>query len=525
MDLLQPPPPRSPPGSPVAQSDDLLLAQNLLISVTRACDVLFGITSLVLAALGFWLFLLGDAHITTVIALWLMPLINVVWSVATRKRKRITSDLIRGLVCLPITAFIYVAEQGVFEKMWIPALLMTVGIGLLVGLSARSGLLGCAVTFVYAATLFGSAWIELGRCDLAALDDSFGLWLTGCVVSVVANKLGRTVDEARRQRDAAREQKDRAEAVMLQLTERSCELTTAIDNLHTEMNARMRIEVELRQAQKLESVGRLAAGVAHEINTPVQFVSDSLQFVRDGMTDLFVVVDRLETVQRQVLDGAQTRDVAAIAATATDSADLPYLVEHIPKAVDRALEGLDRVATIVRSMKEFAHPDSKTMADADLNHAIESTLTMARNEYKYVAELETELGELPPVRCHVGELNQAVLNIVVNAAHAIADVVRDTGGKGRIRVRTYRDADDVVIAIADTGGGIPEHTRDHIFDPFFTTKEVGRGTGQGLAIARSVIVDKHHGRLDFETRLGEGTTFFIRLAIDGAPDAFGAEAA
>ena len=524
---MDPSPPTTrpePPGSSAAQPDDPLLAPNLLLSVTRACDVLFGIVAILLAALGVWLFVLDNVHLGTVIALWLMPVINGVWSVVTRKWTRLTADLLRGLGCLPITAFIYVAEQGVFEKLWIPALLMSVGIGLTIGLSSRSSVLGCLVTFAYAATLFAAAWIDLGRCDLAALDDAFGLWLTGCVVSVVSNKLGRTVEEARRQRDAAREQKDRAEAVMLQLTERSCELTTAIDNLHTEMEARMRIEVELRQAQKLESVGRLAAGVAHEINTPVQFVSDSLQFVRDGMTELFVVVDRLETVQRQVLDGVQTRDVAELAATATASADLPYLVEHIPKAVDRALEGLDRVATIVRSMKEFAHPDSKAMADADLNHAIESTLTMARNEYKYVAELETELGDLPRVRCHVGELNQAVLNIVVNAAHAIGDVVGDTGHKGRIRVRTYRDADQVVIAISDTGGGIPEHTRDHIFDPFFTTKEVGRGTGQGLAIARSVIVDKHHGRLDFETTVGEGTTFFIRLAIDG-DRAVGAEAA
>jgi signal transduction histidine kinase len=218
-------------------------------------------------------------------------------------------------------------------------------------------------------------------------------------------------------------------------------------------------------------------------------------------------------------DGAPSPSAAALAADAREMADLPYLAENVPKALDRALEGLGRVATIVRSMKEFAHPDSETMAHADLNHAIENTLTMARNEYRGVAELETDFGELPPIRCHVGELNQAVLNIVVNAAHAIADVVHGTGHKGRIRVRTHRDGDDVVIAISDTGPGIPDDIRGRIFDPFFTTKEVGRGSGQGLAIAHSVIVDKHHGRIAVDTELGKGTTFTIRLAIDGAPHA------
>jgi light-regulated signal transduction histidine kinase (bacteriophytochrome) len=159
------------------------------------------------------------------------------------------------------------------------------------------------------------------------------------------------------------------------------------------------------------------------------------------------------------------------------------------------------------------------------NHAIENTLTMARNEYKGVAELETDFGDLPPVRCHIGELNQAVLNIIINAAHAIGDAVQGTDARGRIRVQTARDGDDAIITIADTGPGIPGDIRDRIFDPFFTTKQVGRGTGQGLAIAHSVIVDKHHGRIDFETELGKGTTFSIRIAIDGCPSAESSDAA
>jgi signal transduction histidine kinase len=166
-------------------------------------------------------------------------------------------------------------------------------------------------------------------------------------------------------------------------------------------------------------------------------------------------------------------------------------------------------------MKEFAHPPQKEMAPADLNRAILSTLTVARNEYKYIADVETEFAELPMVVCHLSEINQVVLNIVVNAAHAIEDMVRDTQQRGRITVRTMVDGSDVVISISDTGGGIPEHVRSRIFDPFFTTKEVGRGTGQGLAIARNAVRDKHGGDLSFETKLGQGTTFFIRLPIAG----------
>jgi PAS domain S-box-containing protein len=275
------------------------------------------------------------------------------------------------------------------------------------------------------------------------------------------------------------------------------------------------LELELRQAQKLESVGRLAAGVAHEINTPVQFVSDSVHFVRDALGELAQLTEMHRAVTQSVREGAPSRDAAETAAQAEDDADLPYLLENLPKALDRALDGLDRVTTIVRSMKEFAHPDQREMAASDLNHAINSTLVIARNEYKYVADVTVDLGDIPAVRCHLGDVNQAILNIVVNAAHAIGDVVKDTDQRGRITVRTRHEDDMVVISISDTGGGIPVDIRERIFDPFFTTKGVGKGTGQGLAIARSVIREKHGGDLGFETELGKGSTFFIRLPIDG----------
>lgn len=277
------------------------------------------------------------------------------------------------------------------------------------------------------------------------------------------------------------------------------------------------LEFELNQAQKLESVGRLAAGVAHEINTPIQFVNDSVHFLRDAVNDLIGIVGRLQEVRESVLAGQPDEEAANETVEAEQDADLDYLIENVPKAIDRSLDGLSRVATIVRSMKEFAHPDSREMTPVDLNRAIESTLSIARNEYKYVAELETEFGELPLVVCYAGEINQAILNITVNAAHAVGDVVKSTGSKGRIKVRTWRDGEYAAISITDTGGGIPSHVQPKIFDPFFTTKEVGKGTGQGLPIVRSVIVDKHKGTISFETEEGKGTTFFIRLPIEGPP--------
>lgn len=280
----------------------------------------------------------------------------------------------------------------------------------------------------------------------------------------------------------------------------------------------LRAATELAAAQRLAAVGTLAAGIAHEINTPVQFVNDSLHFLRDAMCDVFALVEAMGNEHLAVTGHAsQVQLDAAAAATdeAIEAADLRYLHDRVPRAFERCIEGLERVATIVRSMKEFAHPAQKAMSPTDLNRAIQSTLVVARNEYKYVAELATELGELPLVTCHVNDINQVVLNIVVNAAHAIGDVVKDTGQKGTITVRTLHEDDTVVIAIADTGGGIPETIRDRIFDPFFTTKGVGRGTGQGLAIARTIINEKHAGSLTFEAKRGEGTTFFIRLPVHG----------
>jgi two-component system, NtrC family, sensor kinase len=286
-----------------------------------------------------------------------------------------------------------------------------------------------------------------------------------------------------------------------------------IQGIARDITGRDIAEMELRQAQKLESVGRLAAGIAHEINTPIQFVGDNTRFLQTSLMDLQSLIRKIHELHA---DDALTRaEISAETCRLESQLDCAYLLEEIPKALSQTLEGVERVVSIVRAMKEFAHPDSKEMVSADINRALLNTLTVARNELKYVADIETSLGDLPPVVCSIGDINQVFLNLLVNSAHAIADVVQGTGKKGTIQVHTQAEGSTVLITISDTGGGIPEAIFERIFDPFFTTKEVGRGTGQGLAIARSVVVDRHRGKLTFESKLGEGTTFYVRLPVAG----------
>jgi signal transduction histidine kinase len=350
-------------------------------------------------------------------------------------------------------------------------------------------------------TLFGLASLDFSRRSEICGDGGVLDGVVGCI-NMLGEELQSYIEERGR---IERELEQR-------VAQRTLELTRANHALQGEMKERHRVETELRMSQKLEAVGRLASGVAHEINTPVQFVSDSVQFVKLAMTELSGVLAELRAANRAVLDGAPSREAAARAAASEHEAEVDYLLEQGPLALDRALDGLAQVTSIVRSMKAFAHPDAKEMTSADLNAAIASTLVMARNEYKYVADVVTEFGDLPQVTCHPGEINQAVLNIVVNAAHAITDVVGSSGARGRITIRTWRDVDHAVITIADTGTGIPDHIRSQIFDPFFTTKEVGRGTGQGLAMVHTII-DKHAGSVTVASAVGEGTTFEIRLPI------------
>ena len=306
-----------------------------------------------------------------------------------------------------------------------------------------------------------------------------------------------------------------------QIQRQDSELKQYRDHLQEEVNARtaalMAAEIELRHAQKLESVGRLASGIAHEINTPIQFIGDNTRFLQDTFAVTQTLLEKYRTVVDAAANGIVSPSLLEDIHRAMEAADVDFLVEETPKSLAQTLEGVDRVATIVRAMKEFAHVDRKEKSATDINKALLSTLTVARNELKYVANVETEFGDLPLVICNISDVNQVFLNLLVNAAHAIGDAVKGTGQKGRIRVRTSIEGDAVLISIGDSGCGIPEDIRDKIFDPFFTTKEIGRGTGQGLAIARSVVVDKHGGTLTFASEVGKGTTFYVRLPLHEKP--------
>jgi PAS domain S-box-containing protein len=272
------------------------------------------------------------------------------------------------------------------------------------------------------------------------------------------------------------------------------------------------LERQLAQTQKLESIGHLAAGIAHEINTPIQYIGDNGKFLQDAFNDLLTSVGSnagaalsAEPVEGKPLPSQQELDQGV----------LEFLRVEIPKAIEQLLEGVDQVARIVRAMKEFSHPGPVEKLPLDINRAIESTILVSKNEWKYVAEVTTELDHaIPPVPCVAGEFNQVILNLIVNAAHAISDVVRGTNEKGAIHISTKGNGSYAEIRISDTGCGIPEAIQSKVFDPFFTTKPVGQGTGQGLAIAHSVIVQKHRGTITLESKPGQGTTLTIKLPLE-----------
>jgi signal transduction histidine kinase len=289
---------------------------------------------------------------------------------------------------------------------------------------------------------------------------------------------------------------------------------------HSDPGAASATDLEaMHTAQKLEAVGRLAAGIAHEINTPIQFVGDNTRFLQDAFDELSTVLASYRMLRDAAASGAVDPALLAQLAAVEERADLAYLEREVPRALAQSLEGVERVASIVRAMKDFSHPGSLETVATDLNRAIESTIVVARNEWKYVANVVTDWDrDLPLVPCLVSELTQVILNMILNAVHAIADVVGDGGGgKGTITIGTRRAGEWVEVRISDTGTGIRDDVRQRIFDPFFTTKDVGKGTGQGLAIARAVVVEKHHGTITVESEWGRGTTFVIRLPL-GAPE-------
>lgn len=291
--------------------------------------------------------------------------------------------------------------------------------------------------------------------------------------------------------------------------------TVAAIELVEDVTERLRLERDLRQAQRQESIGQLAAGIAHEINNPIQYIGNNTRFLQDALATVMKLMSAYQKLAEQAREHGIAEDLLAEVQKQKDESDLDYLTEEIPRTIQQTLEGVDSIAKIVFAMKEFSSSGFSGMADVDINKAIESTVTVSRNAWKYVADLVTEFDStLPLVPCLAGEINQVVLNIIINAAQAIEDLLaRQPGGRGTITIKTRRVDNWAEISISDTGGGIPDSVREKIFDPFFTTKEVGKGTGQGLPVARSVIVNKHKGSITFNTEVGRGTTFIIRLPL------------
>ena len=282
-----------------------------------------------------------------------------------------------------------------------------------------------------------------------------------------------------------------------------------------DITERRGLEEQLRQAQRLEAVGQLAAGIAHEVNTPTQYAADNTTFLKDSCGPVMQLLRLCQTLRAQAGAGPVPGETLAQFDQLAERADLPYLAKEIPNAIEQSLDGLQRIAKIVKAMKEFSHPGSSEKIPIDINRTIETTITVARNEWKYVADVVTNFAStMPLVPCRQGEINQVILNLIVNAAQAIACVVGDgPEHKGRIAITTRHDEEFAEIAIRDTGPGIPSEIQSRIFEPFFTTKPVGKGTGQGLSLAHSTVVKGHQGRLWFETEVGRGTTFFIRLPL------------
>ena len=289
-----------------------------------------------------------------------------------------------------------------------------------------------------------------------------------------------------------------------------------ISNRKKAEDEKEKMQSRLLQSQKLESVGQLAAGIAHEINTPAQYVGTNIDFLGEAFQDVDELITSYQTLEKEAKEQKFSPDIVEKIGQTYDEVDWEYLAEEIPTAVNQSREGIHRVTKIVRAMKEFSHPGSSEKAPADLNAIIENTLTVASNEWKYAADVQLNLApDLPSVSCFSDEMGQVFLNIIVNAAHAIAEK-RGEGSednKGVIEIMSKQDGDVVEVRIKDDGFGMPDIIKDKVFDPFFTTKEVGKGTGQGLTIAHDVIADKHGGTIAVDSDIGMGTTFIIRLPV------------
>jgi PAS domain S-box-containing protein len=286
--------------------------------------------------------------------------------------------------------------------------------------------------------------------------------------------------------------------------------------LGSDLTERRILESQLTQSQKLESIGSLAAGIAHEINTPTQFTGDNIHFLKDSFGDILEVVGKYRNLVAKCGATSTFADKISKIKKFEEELDIEYLIEEIPEAIESALSGTSRVSNIVKAMKDYSHPPTSEKVLVDLNRVIDSVITISRNEWKYVAELETNFSdEIGMVPCFPDEFNQVILNLITNAAHAISEKLGESSEeKGLITVSTTREDEWAVITVSDTGSGIPDSIKGKVFDHFFTTKEVGRGTGQGLSISRNIIIEKHGGQITFDSTEGEGTSFVIKLPLE-----------
>ena len=294
-----------------------------------------------------------------------------------------------------------------------------------------------------------------------------------------------------------------------------------LDGLIVDVTERNRAQRELDRTQMIQNIGRLSAGIAHEINTPIQFIGDNMRFLSDSFEQVIGLLRMYKQISESIaqddMSAESRQDAIEKAGAAEAKADLDFLTEEIPRAIEQSLDGIKRVLTIVSAMRDFSHIDERRMGPADLNKALKSTIVLLRNEIKYIADVKTDLDKnLPTIYCCADDMNQVFLNLLINAAHSIAAAAEsDDSGRGLITVSSRQQGKDVLISISDTGTGIGPQIQDKVFDPFFTTNQTGKGTGQGLTLARSIVVDKHGGSLEFETEIGVGTTFTIRLPIEG----------
>jgi signal transduction histidine kinase len=281
------------------------------------------------------------------------------------------------------------------------------------------------------------------------------------------------------------------------------------------------LERELAQSRKMKAIGQLATGIAHEINTPNQYIGDNARFLHDAFQRIDSVLDDYERFLEAAKNHQVTDELIAEAEAKIRQTDLDYLTAEIPQAIRQSLNGVEHVAGIVGAMKEFSHPEAHEKQPVDINHVIENTIMLCSNEWKYVAEIVTDFDDrLPPVECQPSDVNRVILNLLINAAHATAQATHDgADGKRDIVIRTRCNGPWAEIRVEDSGVGIPPEIRDRVFDLFFTTKEVGKGTGQGLSIAQAIVVENYGGTIDFESEVGRGTTFIVRLPIKEASKA------